>query len=192
MRPKKEQQPQGNRPDPGPPTDPPRELDPAPASPGPAPSDPAAATRSGARSGIPLRAEPRVEDRSAVTANPLRVETQEPLVVPGPQPARRLPPVRAIARATPSPDGGDRLPPIVVVGAALLGLGAAAATWWVLHRRGPALWDGVEATAPRPHPPVAEQQKRDLLVEAELQELIAEERARDPSRDAAGVTADRP
>jgi hypothetical protein len=187
--PERKHEPQGSRPAPGPPTDPPRGHDPASGGPGRTPSDPAVERQEPVQSAVPLRAAPVAEDRSAVVAKPRQLEAREPGALPGARPVRAVPLVPATRRALPSPDREEPTPAIIVAGLSCLLVCAVAGTgWWLLRRRGFSAGPAIETPAlPRSPPSAAAVTADDLRLEAELQELIAEERARHMDRETAAI-----
>lgn len=121
-----------------------------------------------------------------------RPATARPRITPADAPAARLrapalplrapaPPLRA-----PAMERGAEVPAIPLVGIALvILLGSAAVTLWFLRRTGGApSGDRLPGPAPWIPPEVAlEARARDILIDAELQEMIAEARARKPGVD---------
>ena len=179
---------------PGPRTDPPAVREPAPRSPAPVGTVvPVAGRQVPDRTPVPARVElvePRAEDRSALTAEAPRVDAEARIALPGPQPSRRLPLVHATGRSIPAAEEPPALPATVVVGlSVLLVLGLGAVGIWTLRGRGSLPGSRLAAGGPQWVPPGLglEARAQDLLVEAELQELIAEERARQVAREAAAI-----
>ena len=126
-------------------------------------------------------ADPRTAHRKEVRAR------SDTLVPPGPQSSLRLPPVVARDRAIPTVD--DRAAPlgiVVAAGSALLFFTLAGFAMWAMRR--PSAPDGSgPADGPQWIPPGFGLEVQSLLVEAELQELISEERAREMVRRTAAV-----
>ena len=87
-----------------------------------------------------------------------------------------------------SVEKGATVPGVVIVGLSILlvcGLGGVAI--WTLRRKGSSPGDRLRSDGPQWVPPGLGAEPRDLLLEAELQELIAEERARQVGREAAHI-----
>ena len=87
----------------------------------------------------------------------------------------------------PSARSGSDSPPVVLL--LLLLAGAAAAVVYAIRRARPGPGAKELETAPPPVPPepALHARPRELLVEAELQEIVAEERARQVAREAAHI-----
>jgi hypothetical protein len=120
-------------------------------------------------------------DRSGVKAREPRTEASERVIRPARPPSRTRPRVHGPGKVVRPLEDGDAIPGIVLVGvSALLVLGVGAVAIWVLYPRGSPPGTRLAAGGPQWIPPGLglETRSRDLLVEAELQEMIAEERAR--------------
>lgn len=109
-------------------------------------------------------------------------------VSPGPQPSQRVPAVHAGPQATPTlQERGARGGPLIA-GASILFVFLVGFAVWAMRRGGSDPGSGL-ADGPQWVPPGfgLEAQRSSLLIEAELQELISEERARQMARDAGAV-----
>jgi hypothetical protein len=129
-------------------------------------------------------------DRSAVRSKSSPAEAVDPITHPRPQTSRTVPLVQPPGKVIRPLEDGDAVPGIVLVGlSALLVLGLGATAIWVLRPRGSPPASRLAAGGPQWVPPGLglEARNRDLLIEAELQELIAEERARRVAREAAAI-----
>jgi hypothetical protein len=205
----------GGRRDPGPPTRPPAAREPAPQNPAPTrPAVPVPDTQVPDTAAAPAHVEPRAtgrstvnardrsavtttdrsaataRDRNAVKSRALRTEAVQPKTLPVPEPSRRLPFVQPPVKAIRPLEDGDAIPGIALVGlSVLLVLGLGAVAIWALHPRGSPPASRLAANGPQWIPPGLglEARSRDLVIEAELQELIAEERARQVAREAAAI-----
>lgn len=127
--------------------------------------------------------------RSVVEATELRTGAGERVSPPARPPSRTLPRVHGAEKVVRPLEDGDAIPGIVLVGlSALLVLGVGAVAIWVLYPRGSPPGSRLAEGGPQWIPPGLglEACRRDLLVEAELQEMIAEERARRLPRQTAG------
>jgi hypothetical protein len=128
--------------------------------------------------------------RSGVKASELRTEPGE-RVSPRARPqSRTLPRVHEAEKVVRPLEDGDAIPGIVLVGlSALVVLGVGAVAIWVLYPRGSAPGSRMAEGGPQWVPPGLglEARSRDLLIEAELQEMIAEERARRLPRRTAAI-----
>ena|SRR5918999_908613 len=127
-------------------------------------------------------------DRSAVKSKSQPTEAIDPMTRPRQQPSRSVPRVQPPGKTTRPLEDGDAIPGIILVGlSALLVLGVGAVAIWVLYPRGSAPGSRLAEGGPQWIPPGLglEARSRDLLIEAELQEMIAEERARRLPRETA-------
>lgn len=199
VRPQATEEPAAKQPDSGRRADPPAASKPAPrnsaptepALRNPAPvqtSMPVAEQQLPERPGVVADASARAPERAASTAKPRRDDAAAPRALPGPQPSRRLPLVHATPRAVPAVGDGAAAPATLVVVLSLsvvVAVGAVAI--WALRRRGFPLRSRLAGDGPPWVPPGLGAEPRDLLIEAELQELIAEERARHVEREAAHI-----
>jgi hypothetical protein len=130
-----------------------------------------------------------VRDRSAVKSKSQRTEAIDPITPPRSHPSRSVPRVQPPGKTIGPLEDGDAIPGIVLVGlSALLVLGVGAVAIWVLYPRGSPPGSRLAEGGPQWIPPGLglEARSRDLLIEAELQEMIAEERARRLPRETAG------
>ena len=189
-----EKDPAGKPVGPGPRTDPPAVREPARRSPAPVPTVvPVADQPVPERHAVPTQVQPRAEDREPVTAKASRVAAQDPVAIPGPQSARRFPLVAgtgASGVASVEEDEEGAVSAIVVMGlSTLVVIGVGGVALWALWGGGPAPGTRRDVRGPQWVPPGLglEARRHDLLVEAELQELIAEERARQVAREAAAI-----
>jgi hypothetical protein len=136
------------------------------------------------------RVEARAESRSVPGEVQSRTRAPARAAPERVQPSRVvLPPVKAIpVELTPIRVEEERGIPgtVLVAFSALLVVGLGGAAAWALRRPGSTPF-GLAADGPQWVPPGLGVEARDLLVEAELQELIAEERARQVAREAAHV-----
>lgn len=180
-------------------------------APAPRTSAPVADNHAEATPAAPAPAEPRAQERSAVKtrdrsrseSRALRIQAADatnrpdprrsrevqvdPTARPGP---RELPAVRTTREVTRPLGRADDVPGILLVGlSALVVLGLGAVAIWALHPRGSPPASRLAADGPQWVPPGLglEARSRDLLIEAELQEMIAEDRARRVAREAAHI-----
>jgi hypothetical protein len=127
-------------------------------------------------------------DRSAVKSKSQPTEAIDPRTRPREQPSRSVPRVQPPRKTIRPLEDGDAIPGIILVGlSALLVLGVGAVAIWVLYPRGSTPGSRLAEGGPQWIPPGLglEARGRDLLIEAELQEMIAEERARRLPRETA-------